>query len=283
MPVEPQDPNRLSWETLIEGTNEKLVHAFVPGRDSMQYADTDALIRLGTPLKQTRFANFQSCHPTWKDYILSEIDPRTQDGSLYTKFTFARVYTTPGAPIFSQFSTDRYTWPPVVRYFQFESSELLPLTVTAISGVTRGVGTLPRWFLHMDREAARSGTWTVKINHYLSNSPFPQALYERYQQPDPGEINWDLAGHSDSFDALHSGVEVPIQGDSVNTLVGGSPASLGSGIQQYRKIPPTNMRDWAEFALDHTDRFVGGVYHMIERVIQPPPRRRRQPPKIISL
>ena len=76
MPVEPKDPNRLSWETLIEGTNEKVIHAFIPSRDTMQGADTDALIQLGTPLGQTRFANFQSCHPSWKDYILTAVAER---------------------------------------------------------------------------------------------------------------------------------------------------------------------------------------------------------------
>lgn len=217
------------------------------------------------------------CTPAEQLYVFSHATGGMAGDLIALYFVEKRLGAKAMTSVKREYGKHEYTWPMVVRHFQFTNATLLPLTVTAVVNSTKGVGLLPRWFLDMDREPPRPGLWTARIDHYLSSEPFPQNAFERYPAPDPGEIAWDLAGHSDAFSALHSGVDVPIQGDSVSTIVNNVRTSIGPGTQQWRRIPATEMPDWDEFTIRIGTRFVEGLYHMEEWVLQPPAPRTAAP------
>ncbi len=286
MPVEQQDPNRLAWETLIEGTNEKVVHALVPGRDTMQGADTDNLIQLGTPLGATRFANFQSCDPSWKDYILTNVNPRTQEGGLYTKFTFGRDYSQvnpdTGLPwsqtaILTEEELDDHYWPPVLRRIRVIADYSVMKQSRWTNGTSAGVSLYPSHNVYVDLiEEQTEGTLWVDET-YVSNTPFrvPQTetpVARAISVPLPGGERFNfrrcLSGKL-VLGRLQTGASIILDTGIVTAGGGSIPGQL---------IPATNFETWRPYIKRVKRQKSNGLFILTVTWVHPP-----QPPKPITL
>ncbi len=287
MSVEQQDPNRLAWETLIEGTNEKVVHALVPGRDTMQGADTDNLIQLGTPLGATRFANFQSCDPSWKDYILTTVDPRTQEGGLYSKFTFGRDYASINpntgspwseSPIIEISAFGDHYWPPVLRRIRVIPDYTVMKQSRYSNGVNGGVSLYPSNNVYYDViEEMTEGTKIVD-QYFLSNTPFEVTQTE---VPVPRVVAVPLPG-GERFTfrrclcakivlkRVLTGTQVIFDSGAVGVGPGGSiPGQI---------IPATNFETWRPYIKSVTPSRLYGIHQIVVRWVYPP-----RPPEPITL
>ncbi len=262
MSVEQQDPNRLAWETLIEGTNEKVVHALVPGRDTMQGADTDALIQLGTPLGSTRFANFQSCDPSWKSYILTTVAPRTQEGGLYTKFTFAKDYSGSAAttPVLTVYDKRPHGWPPVLSHLYLKGTIDKPNydCVNGVPGTTMVINIptdIPDTDVIWSRDAY-DGVTKIKRETFISSAPHnlntpTEGLY-------PRSVHFGRHVLSVSIPpCLHNTVRVP-------QLTVSIPASSLFVIFGPQAFPATNDTDWVDHPVSDTQSQLNGLWIRIK-------------------
>ncbi len=279
MPVEPQDPNRLAWETLIEGTNEKVVHALVPGRDTMQDSDADILIQLGTKLGDTRFANFQSCHPSWKDYILANVNPRTQEGGLYTKFTFGRDYSSVNpdtglpwsqTPVLVQESLRDHYWPPILRRLQVIPDPTVMKQSRYSNGVNGGVSLYPSINVYYDLiEEMTEGTKFVEED-YISNTPFE---VPKTKVPVPRVISVPLPGGERFTFRRCLCAEIKLNRILTSTSVIFDSGSVGNGIGGSipgQIIPATNFETWRPYIKSAEQGRSNGLFTLKVTWVYPP-------------
>ncbi len=197
-------------------------------------------------------------------------------------FVASRTGNAAYTPVLTHGGSEAYTWPDEIQRAEFSSDPNIPLTVTALQAGNRGVATLPRWFLDLIRNPGPEGRWTCKVNHYLGSDAFPPNAFGRMPAPDPGEIAWDLAGHSDRIRGLFKETQVPVQSGSYALQVGGVTSYAGDGEVEFITVPRTRMSHWSEFTWRDDMQFVDGLWHWVEIIMQPPPRR-RTPKRTISL
>ena len=82
--------SRLWFETLVKGTDEKVVYALLPSRETMQGADNATNIAIGTLLSATKFSDWQGCDTSWRAYKLSEAVEWRLNEEQYTRFAFTK-------------------------------------------------------------------------------------------------------------------------------------------------------------------------------------------------
>ncbi len=279
MPVEPKDPNRLAWETLIEGTNEKVVHALVPGRDTMQDSDADILIQLGTKLGDTRFANFQSCHPSWKDYILINVDPRTQEGGLYTKFTFGKDYSAVNpdtgipysdTPVLTIQKFGDHPWDPVLRRIRVIPDYTVMKQSRYTDGSNGGVLLYPSNNIYIDVVEEQFKGTLFTYEYFLSNSPIqvPQT-----EVPVPRVIAIPLPG-GERFTfrrCLCSKIVINRIITGTNVIFDSGAVGAGSGgAIPGQEIPATNFPTWRPYVNAVTPSMNNGLFQVIVETVYPP-------------
>lgn len=236
-------------------------------------APIDRLPARGTAMRSVENGiglDLLSCSETELDYVYSHAR-NAGSGQVALFFTASRTGTTAYEPVLTHGGSESYTWPMVLKKIEFDRQEKTPLTVTYVNASSRGVALLPRWYVTMWRRKERPGKWPVRVNHYLSSEPFPFGSFMRFQQPDPGYFDWDLAGHSYEMDCLHETEKVPVQSGSYRTMVDGTAGYVGNGKQPDRVIPATRMTDWREFSFDDSQEFLDGLWHRIEILMPPPP------------
>ncbi len=233
--------SRISWETLLKGTDEKIAYALVPERETM----AATIVTRGTRLDATPFVTLQGCLPEFKAYVFVGAEAiRTQEGS-FTRFSFIKNYgTNPVTPVQTTYTKRPHPWPAVLGNLTLQGCVATDRELvgnadasTYIIQVPSDIPVVtPKW-----SRDAYDGITTFKVETWISNVKFDlsestvhaNGLYGR-------SIHFDRHVFAPSLPpCLHVVVLVPVINVDINS-------STLFAIYPAETFAATTFTDWAE-------------------------------------
>ena len=209
------------------------------------------------------------CTPTELAYLFSHAE---RAGNDLLEFYFVRSFTDAerNTKVLTEGGNAYYTWPDIMKDLRIEFDRDFPLASTFARGEMRGQALMPRPIV--DRLMVRGGYFrsVTRTNHYLSDTPFPVGRFRVAPQPIPDEVFLPYVGYRDGIVALHGDLVIPAQPPAYTAYTATGQSGIGGTQMDGKHLPATNYTEWPEFVLDRQHQFVGGLWHLMEVVLEPP-------------
>jgi len=266
---------RLFPEILLKGTAEEVLYVLVPAAEWIP------------PNLPAINAKFSTCAwidrngaDRYEDFVLLTYDHvRTQEGA-FQRLIFGRDYTATNPDTNKPWDQTafnvrggeaKYTWPDVMREFEFTFDEKLRLASAYTDGTDAGQLLASRPFLDKN-DIKRGGSYVSKLRiaDFIRNTPLPAAAFEP-DEPIPQVIPWDYAGHSGEVICLHTKKTIKARPTNYHSVINGVPASVTGAATTDRTYAATNYLDWETWHYSREQRqHESGLWIVTISLIEPP-------------